>query len=193
MLRRSFVLGSAAASMATIARALVAQPARQSSPGAMMDAGAHRPVRLPPKPGATPSLDEDGIEALEREIHCQCGCGLDVFTCRTTDFSCQFSPAMHRDVLALVNGGYSRTEIVEAFVAVYGEKARMAPKAEGFNIIAYVAPFLAVGGAAVFVSLWIARNLRRQSSASPAPQVQVGTSASREEMERIQRELREDS
>ena len=55
-------------------------------------------------------------DALEHRIHCQCGCTLDVFTCRTTDFSCQVSPAMHRDVMALVDGGYSAQEIIDAFV-----------------------------------------------------------------------------
>ena len=31
-------------------------------------------------------------DELEHQIHCQCGCNLDVYTCRTTDFSCEVSP-----------------------------------------------------------------------------------------------------
>ena len=40
---------------------------------------------------------------------------------------------MHRDVVALVNGGYTAQEIIDAFVGVYGERVRMAPKKSGFN------------------------------------------------------------
>src|SRR3989442_5354574 len=35
------------------------------------------------------------IQAIEKRLHCTCGCGLDVYTCRTTDFTCTPSPGMH--------------------------------------------------------------------------------------------------
>ena len=85
-----------------------------------MDQAAARAVRLPPKPNATPVLTDKERDDLEHRIHCQCGCTLDVYTCRTTDFSCQVSPAMHRDVVELVRGGYSAQEIIDAFVSTYG-------------------------------------------------------------------------
>src|SRR6185436_17181881 len=58
-----------------------------------MDQSAARPVRLPPKPNAVPLLTDDQRDDLEQRIHCQCGCTLSVYICRTTDFSCQVSPA----------------------------------------------------------------------------------------------------
>ena len=105
-----------------------------------MDQGAARPVRLPPKANAVKQLTNTQRDALEHQLHCQCGCTLDVFTCRTTDFSCQVSPAMHRDVMALVDGGYSAQEIIDAFVSTYGERVLMAPPRSGFNILAWVSP-----------------------------------------------------
>src|SRR4051812_48717681 len=72
-----------------------------------MDQSAAKSVVRPPKSGAAPSMTDTARDELEHHIRCQCGCTLDVFTCRTTDFSCQVSPAMHRDVMALVKGGYS--------------------------------------------------------------------------------------
>ena len=101
------------------------------------------------------SLTTTSVTPLERQIHCQCGCTLDVYICRTTDFSCQVSPAMHRDVIALVEGGYSAQEIIDAFVETYGEVALMAPKREGFNWAGYLVPFaaLAAGGAALVTVL----------------------------------------
>jgi cytochrome c-type biogenesis protein CcmH len=120
-----------------------------------MDQGAAKPVRLPPKAGATPLLTPLERDALERRLHCQCSCTLDVFTCRTTDFSCQVSPAMHRDVMGLVAGGYSGQEILDAFVGTYGQRALMAPSGSGFNLLAWFTPgvVLVAAGGALFVLL----------------------------------------
>ena len=109
---------------------------------------AAKTVRRAPKPRARASMSKDERDALEHEIRCQCGCTLDVYTCRTTDFSCQVSPAMHRDVLSLVEGGYSAQEILDAFVQTYGERALMSPKREGFNWAGYLVPFAALGAGA---------------------------------------------
>jgi cytochrome c-type biogenesis protein CcmH len=120
-----------------------------------MDQSAAQTVSLPPKPNAVPLLTDEQRNDLERRIHCQCGCTLDIYTCRTTDFSCRVSPSMHRDVLELVRGGYSAQEILDAFVNTYGERALMAPRKSGFNLIAWIAPGTAVviGAAALFVLL----------------------------------------
>ena len=73
---------------------------------------------------------------------------------------------MHRDVMALVEGGYSAQEILDAFVDTYGERALMAPKKEGFNWAGYLVPFgaLAAGAAAVVVVL---RGMQRVQRSSP--------------------------
>jgi len=133
-----------------------------------MNQGAARTVTRPPKPGARPSMNADTRDVLEHQIRCQCGCTLDVYTCRTTDFSCQVSPAMHRDVMALVEGGYSAQEILDAFVGTYGERALMAPKKEGFNWAGYLVPFgaLAAGAAAVLVVL---RGMQRGGTPAEVP------------------------
>src|SRR5689334_4172708 len=117
MKRRDFLVrlaaGSAGAvSLAAFGRRAIAQaPQAPSSVDSSnlfaMDQSASRPMRLPPKPGARVVVSTDERDALEHRIRCQCGCTLDVYTCRTTDFSCQVSPSMHRDVMSLVSGGYS--------------------------------------------------------------------------------------
>jgi cytochrome c-type biogenesis protein CcmH len=146
----------ASASVALIGRSLAAQ-APQAASGLdssnlfAMDQSASRPVRLPPKPGARVVVSAEERDQIEHRIRCQCGCTLDVYTCRTTDFSCQVSPSMHRDVMALVSGGYSAQEILDAFVGTYGERVLMAPPAVGFNLFGWLAPFIALGGGAVLV------------------------------------------
>jgi cytochrome c-type biogenesis protein CcmH len=128
-----------------------------------MDQSAARTVQRPPKPGAAPVLTTQQRDDLEHQIRCQCGCTLDVFTCRTTDFSCQVSPAMHRDIMGLVSGGYGAQEIIDAFVGTYGERALMAPTKSGFNLLAWFTPGIAVllGGGAIMMVL------RRWNSEKP--------------------------
>lgn len=146
--RRQFL-----ASLAGLAVARVA--AAQGSANTMdgpMSPDAYHPVRLPPKPGATPVLTNTQRDDLEHRLKCQCGtCVLDVYTCRTTDFSCPVSPSMHVDVMGLVGGGYGVQEILAAFRAAYGERVLMAPAKEGFNWVGYLAPFAALGTGALVV------------------------------------------
>ncbi len=125
---------------------------RTTMSGPMNDE-AYKPVQLPPKPGAAPSMPVAARDELEHHLHCQCGCTLDVYTCRTTDFTCPISPAMHQDVIHLVEGGYTAPEIIGAFRAAYGERVLMAPVREGFNWAAYLTPFLAIGAGATLVAV----------------------------------------
>jgi cytochrome c-type biogenesis protein CcmH len=129
---------------------------RTTMSGPMND-NAYRLVQRAPKPGAIAVLTADQRDALEHHLHCQCGCTLDVYTCRTTDFTCPVSPAMHQDVMRLVQGGYDGLEIMAAFRSVYGERVLMAPVREGFNWAAYGAPFVALGAGAAAVAVLIRR------------------------------------
>ena len=95
--RREIVRAGALAGLA-----LVAPRARAQAPlTGSMDETRLRSVRLPPK-GNVASMSPDERDALEHRLHCQCGCRLDIYTCRTTDFTCPVSPSMHRDVVSLV-------------------------------------------------------------------------------------------
>ncbi|MEP6495268.1 MAG: cytochrome c-type biogenesis protein CcmH [bacterium] len=147
--------------------------------------GQIRPVRLPAKPGAAPSMTAQERDELEHHLHCQCGtCILDVYTCRTTDFTCQISPAMHRDVMALVEGGHSAQEIIDAFVSTYGQRVLMAPSKSGFNLLAWFAPGIALilGGAAVAL---IVRRLGTKPTVKPTTPL-TATGATRDELDRLE-------
>ncbi len=84
------------------------------------------------------------IVGVERRLRCTCGCNLDIYTCRTTDFTCTYSPALHREIVALVQQHKSADEIIATFVAKYGESALMAPPKEGLNWAAYLLPGVAI-------------------------------------------------
>ena len=158
--RREFLvasvgLGAAAAAHAVHAGTLGAQ--QQTANFAPMEQGAYRPTLRAAKPGASPKLTVEERDALEHRIKCQCGCILDIYTCRTTDFTCQVSPAMHRDVLRLVEGGYDAEEILAAFVSTYGEVALTEPVKQGFNWAGYLAPGVAMSMGAVALAFMIRR------------------------------------
>jgi cytochrome c-type biogenesis protein CcmH len=201
MRRREFLASAALGGAALLgARVMHAQQGAAPAQGTTsnlfdMDQAAAKTVRRPPKPGAKPSMTPEQRDALEREIRCQCGCTLDVYICRTTDFSCQVSPAMHRDVISLVEGGYSAQEILDAFVSTYGERALMAPKREGFNLAGYLVPFaaLAAGSAALVVVL---RGMQRRTAvvaAGTTRSAPTGVRASDDELSRLDAAIRRDA
>jgi cytochrome c-type biogenesis protein CcmH len=124
-----------------------------------------------------------------------------VFTCRTTDFTCTYSPKLHREVVAMDKAGKSAEQILDAFVAEYGEKALMAPKPEGFNLWGYLLPGSLIVAAGAGLVAFISR--RRTvvagagTGAAEAPGARgpddpaTPTGASPEEMERLRRALAE--
>ena len=165
--------------------------ALQTFNGPMADANdVYRPVTLPPKPNAAASMTDAQRDDLEHQIHCQCGCNLDVYTCRTTDFSCSVSPAMHADVMGLVAGGHTAQEILAAFKSVYGEKVLMAPNKSGFNLVGYTMPFVALAAGAVLVNVLLKRwKTAEPEVATTAPHV----AASKEELDALDAAVRRDS
>src|SRR3954467_13062033 len=194
MKRRAFLATSARA-IATMAfteraRAQVGAPQQNASNLGAMDQTAAQSVRRPPKPGAHPSMTDAQRDELEHHLRCQCGCTLDVYTCRTTDFSCEVSPAMHADVKSLVEGGYSAQEILDSFVDTYGERALMAPRAQGFNLLGYITPFIGLGAGLIAVVLvlrgWVSKNKLVPATGVPA------IKATPEELARLDAAIRDD-
>src|SRR4051794_37727337 len=150
--RRQFIVAASAGAASLIAaRSAAAMQVTQNFAGPM-EQDAYRPVKLAPIAGAKPSMTDEKRDELEHQIKCQCGCVLDVYTCRTTDFSCGVSPAMHGDVVALVQGGHDAEQILAAFQTVYGEQILMAPLKKGFNLVGYALPSVALVAGGVIVA-----------------------------------------
>lgn len=196
MMKAASLDGAAAQDGTTQPPATAQQPA--AGTGVVnMDGDYYKSVRLPPKPNAKPQLDKKEIEAFERSIACPCPCTLDVFTCRTTDFSCGNSPAVHQDVLAMVKGGYNADEIMNAMLGTYGNNILMAPPKKGINLIAWFAPFAALGAGAIVLNAML-RGWRKNSQLAAARGAAamikpVDVVATDDEMARLRRALRDDN
>ena len=133
--------------------------------------------------------NDAAIQAIEKRIKCTCGCGLDVYTCRTTDFTCPVSPKMHAQVLALAESSNSAEQIIAAFVREHGIEILMTPPRRGFNLIGYYAPYVLIFTAAVALLYAMRRWVRR---AAPVPATIDGATAgvSAAELEDLQEALR---
>lgn len=188
--RRAFLVAFGAVA-AAVPAALRAQDGG-TLPGATMDGDGYRPVRRPAKATIERTLTTAQRVEVERRLSCPCPCTLDVFTCRTS-MPCGFSPRMHSDVVSLATGGYTEPEILAAFEAEYGEVVLMSPRKSGFNLVGWLAPFLAILTGGIFI-FWLLRGWRRPAGAVMAdPTVrQLPTDATAEEIARLQAAVREE-
>src|SRR5574337_265664 len=169
--RRTFLGLAVGGAVLAAARTLSAQ-AQPRQPDSLAGRGKLGTLYDPSaagKPAApTSAADNDArIQRIEKRLRCTCGCTLDVYTCRTTDFTCTYSPEMHKEVVALATAGLSDDAIVQRFVAQYGEQVLMAPPPVGFNLAGYLVPgiLVTVLGA---VLVWV---LARRRTVAPAPAV----------------------
>ena len=92
-------------------------------------------------------------------------------------------------MLRLAGQGKTAQQIIDEFVAQYGEAALMSPIKRGFNLAGYFVPSIAIIVAGVFLTLVLRRWTRAahvkavQADATPA------VDASPAELERLRREL----
>lgn len=154
------------------------------------------PLRMPgavqQRTVVTDAQNDETVKGVERRLKCTCGCNLDVFTCRTTDFTCGTSPEMHKEVVALIEAGNTPDQVVAAFVAKYGEEVLMAPKPEGFNIAGYIVPGLALLTAGGILAAVLTRRHRVAMAATPAaPSIEAPSGVSAAELARLEQALQE--
>ena len=171
------LLARRAASQATPA------PAPRPAPGDRL----YDPSMVQERAAATEADNDPQVKDLEHRLKCTCGCNLDIYTCRTTDFTCSYSPALHREVLALRQAGQSPDQVVAEFVSKYGEKILMAPNPRGFNLTGYLLPGALVALAGLALATLLLRRGRVAAAAAPAA-VPAGTLAAPDQ-ERLQRAL----
>lgn len=135
---------------------------------------------------ATKASQQEVAEALT----CQCGCGLTVANCNHPN--CEFSVPVREKIDTMLAHGMGRTEIIAYFRSQYGEKILSAPTTQGFNILAWTMPFMALAAGCALIMFTVGRWHKRPpapaSSETPAAdQAAVDPDLRR----RLERELRE--
>jgi cytochrome c-type biogenesis protein CcmH len=176
--------------LATAVGFTAAQAAQDPRPNVLPPGQLYDPTRAGRPMEPTRPQDNDAeIQAIEKRLKCQCGCNLDVYTCRTTDFTCEVSPAMHREVVALYDSGQTARQIVDDFVRRHGVAILMAPPKRGFNLAGYFVPSLAILAAAAILVVVLRRWTRGATPAVAAATPDPAASASPQELDRLRQEL----
>jgi cytochrome c-type biogenesis protein CcmH len=106
-------------------------------------------------PRAADADGEPTVHEIASELMCQCGCGMTVAACQES-MECSIGGGMVTEIQRRIDTGESKQEILDGFVAIYGEQVLAAPLKSGFSLTVWVVPFLgvAVGGAFVAVLVW---------------------------------------
>jgi len=121
-------------------------------------------------PQAAPPLDpalEAEARQIETEVIAPC--------CWSQQVSVHQSPAadqMRADIRAMLADGRSHDQVLEAFVAEYGERILAVPPARGYKLSLYVLPVVLLVGSALVLGLLVRRMAGRGALApagGPAP------------------------
>jgi cytochrome c-type biogenesis protein CcmH len=106
---------------------------------------------------------KDPVRAITSQLICPCSCGEILSGC-----TCDTGKAMQGFVSDQLRAGKGKQEITAALVAKYGEVILGAPKPQGFNLVVWIAPFLATVLGFVIAALVLKRWVRRRAVA-PSP------------------------
>ena len=131
------------------------------------------------RPLAGEELDE-ATEALASIMRCPVCQGLSVADSPTVS-----ALAMKQEVYDLLAAGYSRDQVLGYFESTYGEFIRLEPRAEGFNLLVWLAPVAAMLAGAILVMM---RLRGRAAGAGAATATQEDTDLA-EYRERVRREV----
>ncbi len=119
-------------------------------------------------------LENARVRQLGDLLGCQCGCGSSITSCNM--LHCHFSEPAREKLLSMVNAGMSDSAILDAFVQQYGKVILLKPPAEGFNVVGYVMPFIAIALGLGFI-WFVMQRFRRPLAVRPAVQIDPATLA----------------
>ena len=108
--------------------------------------------------GTTPLANAD-VRRIGEKLRCMCGaCNYTVTSCNM--LHCHGAEPMREKLLAMVEKGMSEDAILDAFAGEYGRIVLMQPPSDGFNLLAWVMPFVAIV-AGLAVIWWFIQRFRK--------------------------------
>ncbi len=109
--------------------------------------------------------DDTRVNTLGHQMMCMCGCNQILAECNHV--GCSYSTKMLAQIREAVARGDSDTAIKKMMVDQYGTVVLAAPTTRGFDIVAWITPFviflLALGAVVVVIRTW-----KRRSAPVPA-------------------------
>jgi cytochrome c-type biogenesis protein CcmH len=118
---------------------------------------------------------------LNHRLMCTCGCAEILGECNHV--GCPNSAGELDELRAGIAAGTSDKEILTSFVGKYGATVLAAPTTQGFDLVAWIAPF-AVFAAAMLGTILLVRRWTVGKSEAPVPLTDPATVALREQVRR---------
>jgi len=127
---------------------------------------------------------------VEEGLTCQCGCGLTVHACN--HLQCSFAIPVRKDIAESLERGETGQQILDRYAQKYGEKVLSSPIATGFNVLAWIAPYVAVAVGGILIVFAI-RRMAHRSAELPhaAPDEHSSDPASQQQLARLREEIEE--
>ncbi len=133
--------------------------------------------------------DSPTVNDVAKELICLSGCNMVLSEC-----TCCGEMGLYQEMMALIkqqiNDGYSKDEIIQSFVARYGEQVLVEPPKQGFNLVAWILPFAAIlgGGGIIYIAIkkWVMKGRQSQTRATVEPE-----EGDEEYQRRLEKELEE--
>lgn len=132
--------------------------------------------------------DSAMVGDISKQLICQCGCTMVLSNCTHTE--CSTREAMTALIKQKIDQGKSGEQIIQSFVAQYGEQVLASLPKQGFNLVAWVLPFVAIlgGGGVIYIVLkaWVIRG-----KGHPTNAVTEAEEGDEEYQYRLEKELEE--
>lgn len=126
----------------------------------------------------------EAVRRVGSRLACLCGCNDTVAGCQMLE--CHYASPARKRIAELQAAGWSDDSIVADFVQKSGKQALSAPPAEGFNLLAWVMPFVAI--AAGLGLIWVF--IQRFRKPLPASNALADTATLSHYQEQIDRDLK---
>ena len=126
------------------------------------------------------------FESLGHKLMCRCGCGQILLECNHV--GCAYSEKMRQELTAALQGPDSDDLILQRFVQEYGGVVLAAPTNTGFNRVAWITPFAALG-AGIFAVIYVVRRWRLRQ----APLAETAAAPASVELEALRERARKET
>lgn len=129
------------------------------------------------------------FQEIEESLTCQCGCGLTVHSCN--HLQCGSALPLRDEIRQQLAEGKDKEAIIDHFRDKYGEKILSAPTTSGFNLAAWVTPFVLVALGGVFLVITVRRWGNRGGGDDDGATSPPQSSAPKEYQRILERELQQ--
>ncbi len=137
--------------------------------------------------GATRSDSDARFNDLGHKLMCTCGCGQVLLECNHV--GCSYSDRMRQELMAVIDKGDNDSMALQWFVQKYGATVLAAPTTTGFNRVAWIMPFVALGGGIVLTIVLVRAWKHKQA----APAVVLPASLDATTMDSLRRRVHEET